>query len=87
VIHNIENSTPLAELLASQNEEIAKHKWLVSQRLGADVGWARASEEWFEKHLADWVQAQRRLIDEALCMTDHTLTAASVQRVREYQSA
>jgi hypothetical protein len=85
VINNIELSAPIAELLASQNDEAAQYKWIESQRLGYDIGWARASDEWFEKHFADWVQAQRRVIDEALSMTDDSLGMARDQGARELQ--
>lgn len=83
---NYEISAPIAELQASQIEEIAKYKWFESQRLGADIGWVRASDEWFEKHFGDWVREQRRLIDEALSMTDESLGVTSDEEARELQS-
>ena len=83
--YNYEISAPLAELLASQHEAIAQYKWIESERLGYDIGWTRASDEWFAKHFADWVQAERRLIDEALSMADEPLGATSGGRVRELQ--
>jgi hypothetical protein len=49
VIFDSELSAPMIELLASQNDEIAKYKWFESQRLGRDIGWRTASDEWFEK--------------------------------------
>jgi hypothetical protein len=57
---------PLAELLASQREEIAKHKWIESEKAGRDIGWPRASAEWFQNHFSDWIRAQQRAIDETL---------------------
>jgi hypothetical protein len=81
-----EISAPIAELQASQVEEIAKYKWFESQRLGTDIGWTRASNEWFEKHFGDWVREQRRLIDEALSMADASNTPTNEQGVRELQS-
>ncbi|MEI6082821.1 MAG: hypothetical protein WCS70_00815 [Verrucomicrobiota bacterium] len=84
--HDYEISVPIAELQASQTEEITKYKWFESQRLGADIGWTRAADEWFEKHFADWVREQRRLIDEALSMTDESLGATSDEESRELQS-
>ena len=85
--YNYEISVPIAELLTSQNKEIAKYKWFESQRLGHDIGLARASEEWFEKHFADWVRDQRRVIDEALSMTDQSPTTTSAASVRELHPA
>ena len=80
-----EISEPIAELLASQNEEIAKYRWLESQLKGHDIGWARASNEWFEKHFTDWAREQRRLVDDDLSMTDESLGMTSESGVRELQ--
>jgi len=44
-----------------QLAEIEKHKYLVSERLGCDVGWNRAAREWVEKYAKiwrDWWEAQ-----------------------------
>ena len=38
-------SEPVAELMASQNEEIAKYRWHESRLKGHDIGWTRASDE------------------------------------------
>jgi len=69
VNYEYELSAPMIELQASQNEEIAKYQRSECQRLGADVDWIRASDEWFEKHFGNWAQAQRRVIDETLGLT------------------
>ena len=45
---------PLLELLQSQEEEVAKYKWIESERLGYDIGEDRAREEWNEKHFGSW---------------------------------
>lgn len=47
-------SSPLAEVLRSQHEEISKYKWIESEKAGQDIGWERASREWLEKHFPDW---------------------------------
>ena len=78
-------SAPIAELLASQNEEIAKYKRLESQRRGTALDWPKASAEWFEKHFADWAREQRRLVDADLSMTDESLGLTSRQAVQELQ--
>jgi len=83
--NNYEISAPIAELQASQVEEIAKYKWFESQRVGTDIGWIKASDEWFAKHFADWVREQRRVIDEALSMTDESLGMTNDEEVRELQ--
>ena len=85
MIYEYEISAPIAELLASQNEEIAKYKRLESQRLGTAMDWTKASNEWFEKHFADWAKEQRRLVDADLSMTDESLGLTSSQGVQELQ--
>lgn len=59
-------SASLAELLASQNQEIIQYQRRESQRLGYNIGSARAAEEWFEKYFPAWVREQRQLIDQVL---------------------
>lgn len=41
------------EFLA-EREEILKHKWLESERAGADVGFEQALTEWAHKHRSSW---------------------------------
>jgi hypothetical protein len=38
--------SPLARLLHSQQEEIAKYKWIESDKTSRDIGWQHAAEEW-----------------------------------------
>jgi hypothetical protein len=38
----------------AQIEEIEKHKYYMSQRLGQDVGWDTAAEDWVASHAAAW---------------------------------
>jgi hypothetical protein len=45
----------LAEL-----EQIQRHKWLVSEREGRDVGFERALNEWARNHRAEWRREQNR---------------------------
>ena len=78
-------SEPVAELMASQNEEVAKYRLLESQLKGHDIGWKQASDEWFEKHFADWARGQRRMIDKDLSMTDESLGITSETGVLELQ--
>ena len=37
-----------------QLEEIERHKFLVSQGAGYDVGWEKAAKDWIERHAASW---------------------------------
>ena len=52
--YKIRQQTPFAELERSQREEIAKYKWIESEKVGHDIGWERARAEWFAKHFPDW---------------------------------
>ena len=38
----------------AQLKEIEKHKYHLSQRLGHDVGWEFAAEDWVQSHAASW---------------------------------
>jgi len=61
------NPDPLEELIHIQQQEVAKHKWIESEKAGQDIGWERAYAEWLEKHFPDWERYQKhRAIDEAL---------------------
>jgi len=35
-------------------EQIQRHKWLVSERAGRDVGFERALTDWARHHRAEW---------------------------------
>ena len=57
---------PLADVFRSQQEEIKKYKWIESEKLGRDIGWERASQEWLEKHFPGWKRAHwDRFVKEA----------------------
>lgn len=58
---------PLADVLRSQQEEIKKYKWIESEKLGKDIGWEKASQEWLHKHFPGWKKDRwNRFIQEAL---------------------
>jgi hypothetical protein len=46
------------EFLA-EREEILKHKWIESERLGYDIGFERALLDWIRKHRESWRAARR----------------------------
>lgn len=54
----VKQSTLYQEFLA-EREEILKHKWLESERLGYDIGFERALLDWIRKHRDNW-RADRR---------------------------
>lgn len=47
------SNTPYAEFLA-ELDEIQRHKWLISEREGCDVGFERALNEWVQNHRVGW---------------------------------
>ncbi|MCS7064042.1 MAG: DUF4032 domain-containing protein [Methylacidiphilales bacterium] len=49
----VKNSAIYKEFLA-EREEILKHKWIESERLGYDIGFERALVDWMTKHRARW---------------------------------
>jgi hypothetical protein len=64
---DIRNPDPLQELIRRQQEEVAKYKWIESEKAGRDIGWERAAAEWLERHFPAWERHQRsRAIDDAL---------------------
>ncbi len=52
-------SSPYATFLA-ELEQIQRHKWLVSEREGRDVGFERALNEWARNHRTEWRREQNR---------------------------
>ena len=49
----VKNSAIYREFLA-EREEILKHKWLESERLGYDIGFEKALIDWVTKYRAQW---------------------------------
>ena len=54
----VKNSSLYQEFLA-EREEILRHKWLESERLGYDIGFERALLDWIRKHRDSWRAARR----------------------------
>ena len=54
----VKQSSLYQEFLA-EREEILRHKWLESERLGQDIGFERALLDWIRKHREGW-RATRR---------------------------
>jgi hypothetical protein len=49
----VKNSVLYKEFLA-EREEILKHKWIESEKAGADIGFERALLDWIVKHRSNW---------------------------------
>ena len=55
----MKQSSLYQEFLA-EREEILKHKWIESERLGYDIGFERALLDWIRKHRESWRAARRQ---------------------------
>jgi hypothetical protein len=56
----VKNSALYKEYLA-EREEILRHKWIESEKLGRDIGFERALLDWTMKHRSGW--RARRLLE------------------------
>ena len=54
----VKQSSLYQEFLA-EREEVLRHKWLESERLGYDIGFERALLDWIRKHRECWRVARR----------------------------
>ncbi len=57
----LKNSTLYREFQA-EREEILKHKWIESEKIGRDIGFELALTDWIVRHRSKWRkkrQAQR----------------------------
>ena len=53
-----QRSSLYQEFLA-EREEILKHKWIESEKLGRDIGFERALLDWIRKHRQSWRKARK----------------------------
>jgi hypothetical protein len=67
----VKQSSLYQEFLA-EREEILKHKWLESERLGYDIGFERALLDWIRKHRESWRAARRQQSGPAATAAGHT---------------
>ena len=49
----VKNSVLYKEFLA-EREEILKHKWIESEKVGADIGFEKALLDWIVKYRSSW---------------------------------
>ena len=54
----VKQSILYQEFLA-EREEVLRHKWLESERLGHDIGFERALLDWIRKHRESWRMTRR----------------------------
>lgn len=53
----VKNSSLYREFLA-EREEILRHKWIESEKLGYDVGFEKALLDWTMKYRSQWRQVR-----------------------------
>lgn len=49
----VKNSVLYKEFLA-EREEILRHKWIESEKIGQDIGFERALLDWIVKYRSSW---------------------------------
>jgi len=54
----VQRSSLYQEFLA-EREEILRHKWIESEKLGYDIGFERALLDWIRNHRDKWRTARR----------------------------
>jgi len=79
----VKQSSLYQEFLA-EREEILKHKWIESERLGYDIGFERALLDWIRKHRESWRAARRQQQHQphSAAGTPGPVTGSSVQGAR-----
>jgi hypothetical protein len=75
----VKQSSLYQEFLA-EREEILKHKWLESERLGYDIGFERALLDWIRKHREGWRAARRLQQQGGLGNSAHPFTTAAPEK-------
>lgn len=55
----IKNSLLYVEFLA-EREEILRHKWIESEKVGHDIGFEQALFDWTIKHRSGWREHRRK---------------------------
>jgi hypothetical protein len=55
----VKNSVLYKEFLA-EREEILRHKWIESEKVGYDIGFERALLDWIVKHRSAWRERRMR---------------------------
>lgn len=58
--HEFVKQSSLYQEFLAEREEILKHKWIESERLGHDVGFERALLDWIRKHRESWRASRRQ---------------------------
>jgi hypothetical protein len=82
----VKQSSLYQEFLA-EREEILKHKWLESERLGYDIGFERALLDWIRKHREGWRAARRQQLSQQASASPSAARPASPPPVADRKPA
>ena len=56
---NLVKNSSLYREFQAEREEIMKHKWIESERVGHDIGFERALTDWIIKHRSKWRKSRQ----------------------------
>lgn len=62
--HDFAKRSSLYQEFLAERDEILKHKWLESEKLGKDIGFERALLDWIRKHRENWRQTRKTEISQ-----------------------
>ena len=54
LIPTLLEKTSLYQQYLAEREEVLRHKWLESERMGCDIGFERALMDWVLNHRTKW---------------------------------
>lgn len=57
--HDFAKRSSLYQEFLAERDEILKHKWLESEKVGEDIGFERALLDWIRKHRERWRQTRK----------------------------
>lgn len=50
----------VTEEFLAEREEILRHKWIESEKMGHDIGFERALVDWTIKHRSAWLEHRKK---------------------------
>lgn len=78
----VKQSSLYQEFLA-EREEILRHKWIESERLGYDIGFERALLDWIRKHREAWRANRRTKMQTASGLSQAPIQSDTQNTVRQ----
>ncbi|MDP6305774.1 MAG: hypothetical protein QGH02_00375 [Verrucomicrobiota bacterium] len=59
LIPTLLEKTSLYQQYLAEREEVLRHKWLESERMGCDIGFERALMDWVLNHRTKWRKSRQ----------------------------